>query len=112
MKHQIRKLFLIHLVFSFRIMHNSVAKMSTQKHLKLRDELKRIREISNSIKEEKKQDNELKKQRRETNTKRRLENARKSETVQIIKDTSKIKRMKKKQLRMIEKRDLSTVKVV
>ena len=74
--------------------------------------MKHIKELSQSIKDERKHDNEVKKVRREQNAARRLENERKSETVQIIKNTAKIKRMKKKQLRKIEKRDISKVKVV
>lgn len=68
--------------------------------------MKHIKELSLSIKEDKKLENIQKKERREENAKRRLENERKSEIVQIIKNPAKLKRMKKKQLRKIGKRDL------
>lgn len=78
----------------------------------LREEIKHIKDLSRSIKEDRKQENIMKKERREENARRRLENERKSEVVQIIKNPAKLKRMKKKALRKIEKRDLSTLKVV
>lgn len=74
----------------------------------LREELKHIKELSSSVKEEKKQENVAKKQRRLENAQRRLENERKNEVVQVIKNTAKMKRMKKKALRKIEKRDLTS----
>ena len=74
--------------------------------------MKHIKELSRTIKDEKKLENEEKRLRREDNKKRREENERKTEIVQIIKNPAKLKRMRKKQLRQIEKRDLSLVKVV
>lgn len=82
------------------------------KHFAYREEIKQIKALSRSIKEERKQQEVEKKQRREENKQRRLENERKSEIVQIIKNPAKLKRMRKKQLRQIEKRDLSKIKVV
>lgn len=74
--------------------------------------MKHIKDLSRSVKEEKKQENEQKRQRREENFKRKQENERKSEVVQIIRNPAKLKRMKKKALRKIEKRDLDTIKTV
>lgn len=96
----------------FATVKKSVRGKATAKHLAYREEIKQIKELSRSIKEERKQDNEQKRQRIEENKRRKLENERKSEIVQIIKNPAKLKRMRKKQLRQIEKRDTNKIKVV
>lgn len=85
-------------------------KPSFVKKEQLRNDIKHIKELSASLKENKRVEKEEKKERQLENEKRKLENQRKSEVVQIIKNPAKLKRIRKKQLRMIEKRDLSTVK--
>jgi len=94
----------------FRKILKTLPRKTTEQHLKFREEMKRIKALSNSIKDGKKQENELNKQRREENAKRRQENELKNQQVQIITNTSKLKRIKKKQLRQIQKRDLDQLK--
>ena len=79
--------------------------LSLDKKQELREGLKRIKEMSQAIKAQRAADKEAKKQRRILNLKRTEENRKKSEVVQVITNTSKLKKIKKKQLRMIEKRD-------
>ncbi|XP_067635151.1 coiled-coil domain-containing protein 86 [Eurosta solidaginis] len=96
----------------FSTIKKSTPRLSFEKKMELRNELRHIKEVSREIREKYKEAAELKKQRRIKNAERRLANERRAEVVQVIKNPVKLKRMKKKQMRMIEKRDISQVKVV
>ncbi|KAM9362508.1 coiled-coil domain-containing protein 86 [Symphorus nematophorus] len=78
---------------------------SWEKKMEAKRQKDLVKQYSLQLKEEKTRQKEEKRKRREDNLKRRAENERKAEIVQVIKNTAKIKRMKKKQLRKIEKRD-------
>ncbi|KAI3353152.1 hypothetical protein L3Q82_019696 [Scortum barcoo] len=78
---------------------------SWEKKMQAKREKELVKQYTLQLKEEKDRQKEEKRKRREENLKRRAENERKAEIVQVIKNTAKIKRMKKKQLRKIEKRD-------
>lgn len=78
---------------------------SWEKKMQAKREKDLVKQYTVRLKEEKAQKKEEKRKRREENLKRRAENERKAEIVQVIRNTAKIKRMKKKQLRRIEKRD-------
>nr|XP_046273211.1 coiled-coil domain-containing protein 86 [Scatophagus argus] len=75
------------------------------KKMEARREKELVKQYSLQLKEEQARQKEEKRKRREENLKRRAENERRAEIVQVIKNTAKIKRMKKKQLRKVEKRD-------
>ncbi|XP_053713074.1 coiled-coil domain-containing protein 86 [Synchiropus splendidus] len=78
---------------------------SWEKKMQAKREKELVKQYSMQLKAEKDRQKEELRKRREFHLKRRAENERKAEIVQVIKNTSKIKRMKKKQLRKIEKRD-------
>lgn len=59
-------------------------RLSLDKKQKLREDLKRVKEMSRGIKEQKKAEKEAKKQRRRENLKRAEENRKKSEVVQVV----------------------------
>ncbi|XP_029365713.1 coiled-coil domain-containing protein 86 [Echeneis naucrates] len=78
---------------------------SWEKKMQAKREKQLVKRYSLQLNEEKARQKEEKRKRRQDNLKRRAENELKAEIVQVIRNTAKIKRMKKKQLRKIEKRD-------
>ncbi|XP_063541378.1 coiled-coil domain-containing protein 86 [Cydia strobilella] len=76
-----------------------------KKKTALRLELKKTKELSRQVLEELKQKEQARKERRRENIKRSAENKAKAEVVQVITNSAKLKRMRKKQLRFIQKRD-------
>ncbi|XP_060525277.1 coiled-coil domain-containing protein 86 [Cylas formicarius] len=85
-------------------------KSTLQKRKLLKEKRDKVKESSNAIKQAKQQEKELNKQRRRDNIHRREENRKKSEVFQVITNSKKLKKMKKKQLRYIEKRDTTVLK--
>ena len=66
----------------------------------------RNRDLAKTLLEQKNQKKEEMRKKIEENKAKKLENERKGEQFQVIKNPAKIKRMKKKQLRQLEKRDI------
>jgi len=77
---------------------------SWMKKQELRAKQESIKSFERELKDAAKRTKEEKRKQLEERQKRREENARKAEVVQEIKSTTKLKRLKKKQLRLIQKR--------
>ncbi|XP_051560730.1 coiled-coil domain-containing protein 86-like [Myxocyprinus asiaticus] len=87
------------------LLRDKPLRTSWEKKMEAKREKQLVKQYHQQLKDEKAKEKEDKKMRRAENLRRRAENERKAEIVQVIKNTAKIKRMKKKQLRKIEKRD-------
>ena len=66
----------------------------------------RNRDLARTLLEQKNQNKEEMQKKTEENKAKKLENEKKAEQFQVVKNPAKIKRMKKKQLRQFEKRDI------
>ncbi|XP_051769283.1 coiled-coil domain-containing protein 86 [Ctenopharyngodon idella] len=87
------------------LLRDKPLRTSWEKKMEAKREKQLVKQYHQQLKDEQAKEKEDKKKRRAENLRRRAENERKAEIVQVIKNTAKIKRMKKKQLRKIEKRD-------
>ncbi|KRT80894.1 hypothetical protein AMK59_6197, partial [Oryctes borbonicus] len=67
-------------------------KSSFEKKKQLKEELARVKEASRQIVAKKQEEKEKKKERRRENLKRQQENQRKSEVVQVITNSAKLKK--------------------
>jgi len=77
--------------------------------MRKRQKMKSVKDLENQLRDERKEQQVELRKRREYNAKRTAENALKAEVYQVIKNPNKIKRMKKKQLRLLQKRDTTVV---
>uniref|UniRef100_A0A1B6E8J0 Coiled-coil domain-containing protein 86 n=1 Tax=Clastoptera arizonana TaxID=38151 RepID=A0A1B6E8J0_9HEMI len=80
-------------------------KVSLKNKKRLQEALRLAKSLTNERLEERKKKNEERKLRLRQKLERKQENCRKSEIVQVIKNTTKIKKTKRKHLRSIMKRD-------
>ncbi|KAM9449699.1 coiled-coil domain-containing protein 86 [Clarias gariepinus] len=87
------------------LLRDKPLRSSWQKKMEAKREKDLLKQYHQQLKDNKAKEKEDKRKRRQENLKRRAENEKRAEIVQVIRNTAKLKRMKKKQLRKIEKRD-------
>ena len=80
-------------------------KQSLKQKTKLKEEKAKAKLYEQSLKDATKREREELRERKEENKKRREANQKKSEIVQEVKNVAKLKRMRKKQLKLLAKRD-------
>ena len=85
-------------------------RLTFDQRVALKEEKIRNRDLAKTLLEQKNLKKEEMRKKIEENKAKKLENERKAEQIQIIKNPAKIKRMKKKQLRQLEKRDILAAK--
>ncbi|CAJ0574398.1 unnamed protein product, partial [Mesorhabditis spiculigera] len=78
-----------------------------EKKMNERDKKAAAKLLQDGIREKISQEKQDKVARKKEQEERRKENERKAEIVQVIRKTEKLKRLKKKQLRKVEKRDIN-----
>merc|ERR1712130_374100 len=83
-------------------------KFTFEQRMKNKEEKMKNKELADLLLSRKAMKKEEIRKKIEENKARKLENEKKSEQFQVIKNPAKIKRMKKKQLGMLEKRDIVT----
>ena len=81
-------------------------RLTFDQRLAMKEEKVRNRDLAKTLLEQKNLKKEEMRKKIEENKTKKLENERKAEQFQVIKNPVKIKRMKKKQLRQLEKRDI------
>jgi len=83
---------------------------SWKRKMQLKNEKQSLKDFQNQLNEARRQEKLEYRARVEAHRKQKEENSKRSDVVQVITNTAKLKRMKKKQLRKIEKRDTTGVK--
>ncbi|CAI4229935.1 unnamed protein product [Auanema sp. JU1783] len=84
-------------------------KTSWQKKMEDKNKNKQVAMLQKDIRDKKAQEKLDRAQRAKEQEERRLANERKAEIVQVIKNTNKLKKIKKKHLRTIETRDTTNL---
>ncbi|CAG9531308.1 unnamed protein product [Cercopithifilaria johnstoni] len=90
---------------SFSIVKVKPLKSSWERKMRAKAELENVKKIQQKIRDELAAKKAAKVEARKEHERRQKENERKAEIVQVIKNTRKLNKTKKKQLRRIEKRD-------